>query len=379
MISRHFLRAKVLQTVYAANTDPVSGPTNSVDVVAAEKNFTHNISRLNDLGVLQLSMLEHFVEVAGVMMEEARHKFMPTEAELNPNPRLLNNRLIRKLAENPDYRSHVKESGVNWGGVEYDAIFRQAYSELVRLSIYRDYLASGLGETSEAQWLQDQEFAMKLFKYLVNYPQLREVVCPQSLLWEDDFDQIAQYDFKILRTMDETFGEDSVVPLVCDPRDEADAMAYEFAHQLLLDTMRHREEVEDMIRKNLQGWEFDRVAGMDILLINMAVAELTDCPSIPERVTVDEYIELSKEFSSERSRLFINGILGKFILILRSEGRIKKTGRGMAGFGEKEDEEHGMDGIYEVPSDEEPVPVVTVRKSRPRIKRVEGSHTENTD
>ena len=98
---------------------------------------------------------------------------------------------------------------------------------------------------------------------------------------------------------------------------------------MLLVTLRHRDEVEALIRKNLRGWDFDRVASMDVLLLNMAVAELTEFPSIPEGVTVDEYIELSKEFSTERSRLFINGILDKFIIELRSAGRINKTGRGL--------------------------------------------------
>ena len=357
MISRHFLRAKVLQLAYAAYVDP----TINADVVVAEKNYKHNIARLNDLGTTQLSMLEHFAEVAAAMMEEAQHKFLPTEADRNPNYRLPNNRLIRKLADNYDYRQHVKEACVNWGGVEYDEIYRQAYAGMVNMPFYQEYLKG------EDNFHQDKEFVLKLFKYLVNYPQLCEAIYPQSLLWEDDFDQIAQYEFKMIKALDETFDEASMVPMVCDPRDEADAEAYEFGRLLLINTLRHREEVEEMIRKNLQGWEFDRVAGMDVLLINMAVAELTECPSIPERVTVDEYIELSKE----RSRLFINGILAKLLLTLRSAGRIKKTGRGISAFGENDDEEHGMEGVYEVPSDEEPVPVITVKKSRPRIKRVE--------
>ena len=109
-------------------------------------------------------------------------------------------------------------------------------------------------------------------------------------------------------------------------KDEADM---DFARKLLRDTIATREEAEELIRTHLQGWEFERVSPMDILLINMAVAELTGCPTIPEKVTVDEYIELSKEFSSDRSRLFINGILDKLILELRSRGRIAKTGRGL--------------------------------------------------
>jgi N utilization substance protein B len=117
--------------------------------------------------------------------------------------------------------------------------------------------------------------------------------------------------------------------LMYDKRQEKDESDMDFARDLIRATLANRDETDQMIRSRLQGWEFERVALMDILLINMAVAELTSCPSIPEKVTVDEYIELSKEFSSERSRLFINGILDKLVLELRSQGRIKKSGRGL--------------------------------------------------
>ena len=316
MLSRHFLRSKVLQTVYAVHADPV-------DNVVAEKNFKHHISRFNDLGALQLSALVHFVEVAGTMIDEAQHKYLPTEAELNPNRRLPNNIFVSRLADNYDFRHHCKESNVNWGGVEYDEMFRQAYSALAKLPDYAEYLAS------EQTFDTDQQFALKLFKYIINYEQLRDNLTAQSLMWEDDFDQIAQYNFMMLKALDDSLDESSVIPLMNDSRFEKDVEAFDFARRLLLVTLRHGKEVEDMIRSHLKGWEFERVAGMDVLLLNMAVAELTEFPSIPERVTVDEYIELSKEFSTERSKLFINGILDKFIIELRSAGRINKTGRGL--------------------------------------------------
>ena len=142
-------------------------------------------------------------------------------------------------------------------------------------------------------------------------------------------DQIAQYNFMMLKALDDTLDEATPIRLMNDERYDKDVDAYEFARHLLLATLRHRDEVEAMIRKNLRGWDFDRVASMDVLLLNMAVAELTEFPSIPEGVTVDEYIELSKEFSTERSRLFINGIIDKFIIELRSAGRINKSGRGI--------------------------------------------------
>lgn len=316
MLSRHFLRSKVLQTVYAVQADPV-------ELAVAEKNYKHQILRLNDLGTYQISALVHFAEVAETMIDEAQHKYLPTESERNPNRRLPNNVFLRRLADNYDYRHHCKESNVNWGGVEYDEMFRQAYVAFIKLPDYAEYLSS------EESFAEDQQFALKLFKYLMNYEPLRDNLFSQSLLWEDDFDQIAQYNFMMLKALDENFDEAAFIPLMHDDRVEKDVEAFEFSRLLLLATLRHTDEVEAMIRSHLKGWEYERVAHMDVLLLNMAVAELTSFPSIPERVTVDEYIELSKEFSTERSKLFINGILDKFIIELRSAGRINKTGRGL--------------------------------------------------
>ena len=110
---------------------------------------------------------------------------------------------------------------------------------------------------------------------------------------------------------------------------EKDSNDFNFARQLIIDTFRNLDDNEQLIRKHLQNWDLERVAQMDILLINMAVTEFTCCPSIPERVTVDEYIELSKEFSTEKSKLFINGILDKMLIELRVAGKIQKDERGM--------------------------------------------------
>ena len=316
MLSRHFLRSKVLQAVYASKIDPV-------DITIAERNFKHNIYRLNDLGTLQLSALIHFTEIAGRMMDEAQHKYLPTEEELNPNRRLANNLFINRLADNYDLRRHIEESNAYWNGIEYDEVFRAAYLAISKMAEYKSHLAT------ELSFDNDQRFALKIFKYLMNQESLRDLIQSQSLLWEDDFDQIAQYNFMMLKAFNNSLDEATPIPLMHDDRYEKDTDAYQFAHQLLLVTLRHGDEVEALIRKNLRGWDFDRVAGMDVLLLNMAVAELTEFPSIPEGVTVDEYIELSKEFSTERSRLFINGILDKFIIELRSAGRINKTGRGL--------------------------------------------------
>ncbi len=319
MLSRHFLRSKVLQAIYAGRYEE----KNTAEVA---KLFEYHIQKLNELGVLQVALLPRFVEVAGEVIEGGKKKFRPTEEDRNPSLRMLDNQFIRRMADNFE----LKKAMESWCGCweTHEDLIREAFLEFRKTKEYREYVNEGDKETSRFE--EDKAFAILLFRYLMNRESLRVVVGERSLLWEDDFDQIAQYNFMMMKTLEEaTFDEAAVWPVMYDKREEKDEADMEFARDLLKNTMDTREESEELVKSHLQGWEFERVSRMDVLLINMAVAELTGCPTIPEKVTVDEYIELSKEFSSERSRLFINGILDKLIAELRSKGRINKSGRGV--------------------------------------------------
>lgn len=316
MLSRHFLRSKVLQELYSCQIE-------TKDRTTALHNLDYHISRLNELGIIQLALMPRMLEVVEKVIEEGRRKFRPTEAEKSPNRKFLDNIFLRKMADNFELRQNMEKWAGCWDTNE--DLVREAFIDFRRQKVYCEYLSS-----PDTDFRQDKEFAIMLFRYLMNRESLVAVISSRSLLWEDDFEQIAQYNFMMLKTLEEDqFDEAMAWPLMYDSRQDKDVADMEFARVLLSETLEHRDETDQMIRARLQGWEFERVALMDILLINMAVAELTSCPSIPEKVTVDEYIELSKEFSSERSRLFINGILDKLVLELRSQGRIKKTGRGL--------------------------------------------------
>ena len=319
MLSRHFLRSKVLQAIYAGRYEE----KNTAEVA---KLFEYHIQKLNELGALQVALLPRFVEVAGEVMEEGKKKFRPTEEDRNPSLRMLDNQFIRRMADNFE----LKKAMESWCGCweTHEDLIREAFLEFRKTKEYREYVSEGDKETGDketSRFEEDKAFAILLFRYLMNRESLRVVVGERSLLWEDDFDQIAQYNFMMMKTLEESsFDEAAVWPVMYDKREEKDEADMEFARDLLKNTMDTREESEELVKSHLQGWEFERVSRMDVLLINMAVAELTGCPTIPEKVTVDEYIELSKEFSSERSRLFINGILDKLIAELRSKGRINK-------------------------------------------------------
>ncbi|MBR4739315.1 MAG: transcription antitermination factor NusB [Bacteroidales bacterium] len=316
MLSRHFLRCKVLQALYACQLDDNG-------VADAMSSFEYHIGHLNQLGIIQLALMPRMLEVGEKVIEEGKKKFRPTDAEKQPNRKFLNNSFLRRMADNFELKKYIEQ----WAGVwqTNEDLVRETFLDFRQNKIYGDYLSF-----PESDYKVDKEMAVNMFRYLMNRESLVAVISERSLLWEDDFEQIAQYNFMMLKTLEENhFDEAMRWPLMYDSRQEKDEADMEFARHLLRESLALRDESDDMIRQRLQGWEFERVALMDILLINMAVAELVSCPSIPEKVTIDEYIELSKEFSSERSRLFINGILDKLVLELRSQGRIKKSGRGL--------------------------------------------------
>lgn len=323
MLSRHFLRCKVLQELYACQME-------SKDSASAMKDFEYHVTRLNELGVLQVALLPRMLEVADRVIEEGRKKFRPTQAEKTPNRKFLNNSFLVRLADNFELKKHIDQ----WAGCwqTHEELIREAFIDFRQQKLYCDYLSH-----ADTDFKADKELAIGLFRYLMNREAIVTTMQDRSLLWEDDFEQIAQYNFMMLKTLDEAHFDAAMPwPVMYDRRQDKDEADMEFARVLLRESLAHREESNEMIRRRLQGWEFERVALMDILLVNMAIAELTNCPTIPEKVTVDEYIELSKEFSSDRSRLFINGILDKLVLELRSQGRIKKTGRGLLNeFGEE--------------------------------------------
>lgn len=319
MLSRHYLRCKVLQTVYC-------GRYEDVDTISLSKSFEYHMSHLNELGILQVSLLPFFAQTARQVLQDVKGKHRPSDEDLNPNYKFAHNEFIRRMADNFELKKYI----ANWCGCWniHDNLIREAFLDFRQRPEYKNYL-----DASDNSFESEKNFAVLAFRYLMNREALREVIGQRSLLWEDDFDQIAQYNFMMLKAIEETsFDEAMIWPIMYDRRRDKDEEDMQFARQLLRDTLACRQESEQLTRRYLQGWELERVSRMDLVLINMAVAELSCCPTIPERVTVDEYIELSKEFSSERSRLFINGILDKMVSELRSQGKINKIGRGLADF-----------------------------------------------
>lgn len=334
MLSRHFLRAKALQALYAGATANRTYADDSPQLYAGidfehemnptkvEQIFSYNVQRLNDLAIIQLSTLPQLTWTAERIQENAMAKFNPTEEELNPTRHFVDNKFIARLEDCFEFKQQCQRLKIDWSD-NFD-VFRKVWNLLKSTDQYKEY-----NQKDEHTLEEDRDFTLIAFKALMNDDALRDLIADKDLIWEDDFDQIAQYNFMMLKDLDDSnMSEAMWCPLVYDPRKSKDEEDYNFALQLTVDTYNHIDDVEPLIRKHLQNWDFERVALMDILMINMAVTEFTRCPSIPERVTVDEYIELAKEFSTSKSKLFINGILDKILIELRVAGKVNKNERG---------------------------------------------------
>lgn len=316
MLSRHFLRSKVLQTLYSCNVSD----GNDIDVV--QKNFMHNIESFNRLEINQIYTLVHLRNFAANFIEEGKQKFIPTEADKNPNMRFVDNAFIRQIAENHSFCLLCNDMKADL--VSEDAIFRKLHSTLRENLKYKEYMSA-----PETDYATDKAFAIEVFKYVVNEQNIIDYFNDESIFWESDYMQTAQLTLNILKKIDENFTAEETFPLIYDSTSQKEADDVDFAKELLNRTLLSWDEHVDIITKNLNGWEYDRVPVIDIILIKMAITEFINCPSIPEPVTIDEYIELSKEFSTDRSKLFINGILDRIQIELRAKGKIQKSGRGL--------------------------------------------------
>ena len=312
MISRRLLRVKALQVVYAYRT---SGGN---DIRKAEKELSHSIERSFDLFHMMLLLLLDLASYAEQRMEIGRSKYFPTDEESNPNTRFIDNRLISQIKHNDSFLKYLSHRKVSWASQE--DLIKSLYRDMIQWEGYQDYLSN-----PSDTYAVDRSFLVKLLSELiVDHEFLTAVLEEQSIYWNDDIHFIGAM---IIKTFDR-WKPQSGKTLPGMFKDEDDET---FVIDLLRRTIIHRKEYEELIKDFTENWDFDRLALMDILIMQMAVTEVVHFPSIPVKVSLNEYIEISKYYSTDKSSLFINGILDKIFSRLREEKKINKTGRGLVG------------------------------------------------
>jgi transcription antitermination protein NusB len=319
MLGRRYFRIKVFQTLYGWF---LGGETRAE---VAEKNLLQSVDRLYELYYLQFSFLLEVMNYYQVKMEDAKHKFFPTEEELNPSSKLINNLVIRQIRENKDLQSQIRRYKISW--TEEQEMIRKVYQKIRASKDLKEYLNSG---TSSYQ--EDSEALYRLVKkFIVKSGELQYYCEERSIFWTDDYHSVGLLLLKTIRLLDEGFsGDASLTHLFSKEMEEEDpGEDRKFMIDLFRRTINDGDDYDKLIEGKTRNWELDRIALTDIIMIKMALTELICFPTIPVKVTLNEYIELSKLFSTPKSKLFINGILDKIVEELQGEGRIRKTGRGL--------------------------------------------------
>lgn len=312
MISRRIIRTKVLQILYAH----VSSPEKTITQSESELHFS--IRKTYDLYHLLFSILVEISDFANERIESRKMKNLPTEDDLNPNLRFINNRLITRLKEDKSLNDYLTRNKLNWS--HYPDLIRGIYTTMIESELYNDYITS---KTDDFQ--NDRMFCEEFFgNILVNSDIMLNELEEQSIYWNDDLDFAISMVIKTIKKFkSENDQSEYLMSLYKDQEDQ------EFISKLFRKAIANEAENRLIIEKYTKNWDVDRVAIMDVLIMQLALTELMEFPSIPVKVTLNEYIELAKYYSTNRSSTFINGVLDRITKDFKEEGKIVKAGRGL--------------------------------------------------
>jgi len=314
MLNRRFLRVKVLQALYAFFQ------TSDNDLTVVEKNLFQSIDRLYDLYLYRISLLLSILQAARLNMEKNKAKKLPSEEDLNPNMRFVENKALLILDNNAELKSLLEKKKIDWS-VHFDDI-KKLWRKIKDSDEYDRYMNQPANDFNI-----DKKFLNRLYETFIQDETLFEhLLHEQSIYWYTDMEVV---DINISKTINGF--DDSIKPfhtVVLDLyKDEQDDR--KFVQELLRKTILFEAEYNTIISDKTKNWELDRIALMDIIIMKMGFCELEHFENIPVKVTMNEYIELSKNFSTPKSKNFINGILDKVVQEWKAEKRIQKSGRGL--------------------------------------------------
>ncbi len=311
MINRRHIRVKVMQSVYAMLH------SENTDVLKEEKFLKHSIKRMLDLYVLMLLLMVEVQKLAAQKLALSKKKFLATKEDLTPNTKLLDNQLLTILATSDSLKKYSKEQKLtNWElDDEYVKII---WDELQKSELYAKYL-----DTTETSFNVDKAFVIDFFKEIIAPSEkLADYFEDTTISWTDDIPYVNTWVVKSINKM----GLKKPFVLESLYKDEDDEV---FVSNLFTKTILNHTSFENDIVTKTPNWERERIAALDMILIKMGICEFLHFPSIPTRVTINEYIEIAKDYSTQNSSYFVNGVLDKLSKDFSHSKRLNKIGRGL--------------------------------------------------
>lgn len=307
MINRVLIRIRIVQVLYSyyQNKDG--------NIKKAESELQFSFQKSYDLYFYLLLLPVELTRAYSRRIESAKSKLLPSEKDINPNTRLLDNKFVKQLETNDELLNYLKNRPLSWH--ENDSFIKSLLNNILSSAIYKEYT-----EKENVDYETDKDFWRTVFKQIIIKDEELDILLEdESLFWNDDVEIIESFVLKTIKKFEEANGSDqALLPMFKDDDDHV------FAMKLLRESMFNGKEYRDMIALNAQNWEAERIAFMDQIIMQIALAELLNFPSIPVNVTLNEYIDIAKSYSTEKSASFINGILDSIVDILRKEKKIIK-------------------------------------------------------
>lgn len=308
MLSRRHIRLKVMQSLYSYFT------AKEDNMPACEQKMLKQIEGIVELNLVIISLLIELVKYADNFYEDSKKKYFPSAEDLNPNRRFVDNHLIAIIQKDKVLMNRIRKTSGIWLKNDHD-IMRKLFKELFSSELYTRYISS-----EEIGVEVDQRFFVNaLNEIILNNKLVHHILEEKSIYWIDDLPFVATI------IMGQIKAERTLNPSLVF-KDESDKL---FALELFRNTIHNNIEYEQIIERFSKNWKLERIASMDKLFLKMAFAEILSMEELPIKVSMNEYIEISKYYGSAKSKLFVNGLLDNAVKTLIQEGKIKKVGRGL--------------------------------------------------
>ena len=307
MVNRVIIRIKVLQIIYAYYLK------GNNDLLQAENELMMSLQKAHDLYHYLLLLIPLLTDVEQKRLDIRKHKYLASEKDKNPNTRFIDNRLASQLSNNKSLLNFANEKGYLWD--EDATLLKTLLNTILSLDIYQEYL------DSKDNYASDKEFWRIIFKQvIINNEHIAEFLEERNIFWNDDIDIIGTFALKSIKRMQESSPRDiALLPMFKDDEDK------EFAVNLLRYAIQEADNCDTRVSKHIHNWDIERIATIDMYIMQLALAEILHFDSIPVSVSLNEYIDMAKYYSSPKSGIFINGILDVIVSDLKKEKLLFKN------------------------------------------------------
>ena len=315
MLNRRQIRIKILQSLYAFFQSDNKSP------FAGNKELMLSISKMYEMYIFYLTLFGELVRHAELKSEEIKNRKISNSQDAALHQNFINNSFIKTLSKNVSLNSDAEKLSINWVGDVKQDIVKKLYNYLIKSENFVD-----LSTEDNVDFTTDKANCIALFKKeICNFELIHHFFEENSIYWIDDVDHVCSMVIKTLKSLNEN-GKNQEILLPLWKEDEE-----QFAKDLFQLTLSNKDKYDLMLASYTKNWDKDRLAKMDMILMNMAINEASEFSSIPIKVTLNEYIEISKFYSTPKSNGFINGILDNVFADLKKKGEINKIGRGLIG------------------------------------------------